>query len=222
MAASGGKSDSVAINGTVLVNRFDNKTEAYIGKTDVKLVRNAAVKDSGNITVSAIDNSRDISLGGAVGVTEGSTGIGATIAYNHIDRDTDAYILGSITDAKNIALEAQNSGLIVAVGVAGSVAMDKNEAAEAADSVGDAAAAGRDALDVDENTVNDLLNSGEREQVTADTGASAVEQVNNEAGEADVDEAKNSFAIAGSVAVNRILDKAHAYVGKNPAASALT
>lgn len=222
MAASGGKSDSVAINGTVLVNRFDNKTEAYIGKTDVKLVRNAAVKDSGNITVSAIDNSRDISLGGAVGVTEGSTGIGATIAYNHIDRDTDAYILGSITDAKNIVLEAQNSGLIVAVGVAGSVAMDKNEAAEAADSVGDAAAAGRDALDVDENTVNDLLNSGEREQVTADTGASAVEQVNNEAGEADVDEAKNSFAIAGSVAVNRILDKAHAYVGKNPAASALT
>ena len=216
MAASGGKSDSVAVNGTVLVNRFDNSTEAYIGRTEVELTNNNNVKDTGKVNVEAVDKSLDISLGGAVGVTEGSTGIGATIAYNHIDRDTSAYILGNIKNAADITVEAKNTGTIVAVGVAGSIAMPKTEADDAVQAV-DAAGGGRDAINVDEQTVNELLNVGETQEVTADTGANTAQEVNDSAREANVADAQNSFAIAASVAVNRILDTAHAYVGKSDA-----
>lgn len=215
MAASGGKSDSVAVNGTVLVNRFDNSTEAYIGRTEVELAQNNNVTDNGKVDVKATDKSLDISLGGAVGVTEGSTGIGATIAYNHIDRDTSAYILGNIKNAADISVEAKNTGTIVAVGVAGSIAMPKTEADDAVQAVdGAATGAGRDAINVDEQTVNELLNVGETQEVTADTGANTAQEVNDSASEANVADAQNSFAIAASVAVNRILDSAHAYVGK--------
>lgn len=216
MAASGGKSDSVAVNGTVLVNRFDNSTEAYIGRTEVELTNNNNVKDTGKVNVEAVDKSLDISLGGAVGVTEGSTGIGATIAYNHIDRDTSAYILGNIKNAADITVEAKNTGTIVAVGVAGSIAMPKTEADDAVQAV-DAAGGGRDAINVDEQTVNELLNVGETQKVTADTGTNTAQEVNDSASEANVADAQNSFAIAASVAVNRILDTAHAYVGKSDA-----
>ena len=92
------------------MNRFDNSTEAYIGRTDVELTKNTNVQDNGKVDVKATDKSLDISLGGAVGVTEGSTGIGATIAYNHIDRDTSAYVLGNIKSATDITVEAKNTG----------------------------------------------------------------------------------------------------------------
>lgn len=215
MAASGGKSDSVAVNGTVLVNRFDNSTEAYIGRTDVELTKNTNVQDNGKVDVKATDKSLDISLGGAVGVTEGSTGIGATIAYNHIDRDTSAYVLGNIKSATDITVEAKNTGNIVAVGVAGSIALPKTEADNAVQTVDNAVGGGRDAINVDEQTVNELLNVGETQEVTADTSANTAQEVNDSASEANVADAQNSFAIAASVAVNRILDSAHAYVGKN-------
>ena len=114
MAAAGGPAKSVAVDATVGVNRFDNTTKARIGNATV------TAKD---VSVTAEDLSKTIQAAGAIGVS-GGTGIGASIAYNHIDRDTEAAISGNVTAADNVNVSAKNTGEIIAASVAGAVAYD--------------------------------------------------------------------------------------------------
>lgn len=62
MVASGGKGQTVAIDGTVNVNRFENTTKATVGK--------ATINTDGDVSVSAEDNSKTINIGGAIAVSE--------------------------------------------------------------------------------------------------------------------------------------------------------
>ena len=62
MAAAGGKGQTVAIDGTVNVNRFENTTKATVGK--------ATINTDGDVSVSAEDNSKTINIGGAIAVSE--------------------------------------------------------------------------------------------------------------------------------------------------------
>lgn len=114
MAAAGGPAKSVAVDATVGVNRFDNTTKARIGNATV------TAKD---VSVTAEDLSKTIQAAGAIGVS-GGTGIGASIAYNHINRDTEAAISGNVTAEDNVNVSAKNTGEIIAASVAGAVAYD--------------------------------------------------------------------------------------------------
>lgn len=114
MAAAGGPAKSVAVDATVGVNRFDNTTKARIGNATV------TAKD---VSVTAEDLSKTIQAAGAIGVS-GGTGIGASIAYNHIDRDTEAAISGNVTADDNVNVSAKNTGEIIAASVAGAIAYD--------------------------------------------------------------------------------------------------
>lgn len=62
MVAAGGKGQTVAIDGTVNVNRFENTTKATVGK--------ATINTDGDVSVSAEDNSKTINIGGAIAVSE--------------------------------------------------------------------------------------------------------------------------------------------------------
>lgn len=117
MAAAGGPAKSVAVDATVGVNRFDNTTKARIGNATV------TAKD---VSVTAEDLSKTIQAAGAIGVS-GGTGIGASIAYNHIDRDTEAAISGNVTADDNVNVSAKNMGEIIAASVAGAVAYDNKK-----------------------------------------------------------------------------------------------
>lgn len=61
MAAAGGKGQTVAIDGTVNVNRFENTTKATVGK--------AMISSAGDIVVRAEDDTKDINIGGAIAVS---------------------------------------------------------------------------------------------------------------------------------------------------------
>ena len=117
MAAAGGPAKSVAVDATVGVNRFDNTTKSRIGNATV------TAKD---VSVTAEDLSKTIQAAGAIGVS-GGTGIGASIAYNHIDRDTEAAISGNVTADDNVNVSAKNTGEIIAASVAGAVAYDNKK-----------------------------------------------------------------------------------------------
>ena len=115
MTVAGGMAKSVAIDATVGVNMFDNTTKAHIGDATVT---------AKNVDVKAEDKSESITTAGGVGVS-GGTGIGASIAYNHIVRDTEAAIHGNVTADGIVGVDAQNTGEIIAASVAGAVTYDK-------------------------------------------------------------------------------------------------
>lgn len=117
IAVAGGKGQTVAIDGTVNVNRFENTTKATIGK--------ATMAADGNVAVNAEDNTKDINIGGAIAVSE-QAGIGATVAYNHIDRQTEASLQGTVTSKKDVSVTAKNTGAIYAMSAAGGVTMESS------------------------------------------------------------------------------------------------
>lgn len=118
IAGAGGKGQTVAIDGTVNVNRFENTTKATVGK--------ATINADGDVSVNAEDNSKTINIGGAIAVS-GQAGIGATVAYNHIDRQTEASLQGTVTSTKDVSVTAKNTGAIYAMSAAGGVTMDSTE-----------------------------------------------------------------------------------------------
>jgi ElaB/YqjD/DUF883 family membrane-anchored ribosome-binding protein len=210
MAAAGGPAKSVAVDATVGVNRFDNTTKARIGDATV------TAKD---VSVTAEDLSKTIQAAGAIGVS-GGTGIGASIAYNHIDRDTEAAISGNVTAEDNVDVSAKNTGEIIAASVAGAVAYDnkspnvKNKAGSTgfhAVEDGD-----EDGIELDD-FVNDMDDADENAPLL---GQEADQHIANVAGQDgamkdNVAEAKGGLAAAANVSVNRITDTAKAYVSKD-------
>ena len=211
IAAAGGKGQTVAIDGTVNVNRFKNTTKATIGK--------ATISAAGDVAVKAEDDTKDINIGGAIAVSE-QAGIGATIAYNHIDRTTEAALLGTVSSAKDVNVTAKNTGALYAMSAAGGVTM-QSSAANGAGSSGLHAQEGGTGSGTSSigDLAGTLLNAGksEKDKKEIDSGDSALTNVAGKdasMGE-NVGAAKGGFAAAANVAVNRITDTAKAYTEGN-------
>lgn len=219
IAAAGGKGQTVAIDGTVNVNRFENTTKATIGK--------ATISADGDVAVKAEDNTKDINIGGAIAVSE-QAGIGATIAYNHIDRSTEAALLGTVSSAKDVNVTAKNTGALYAMSAAGGVTM-QSSAANGAGSSGLHAQEGGTGSGTSSigDLAGTLLNAGKskKDEKQIDSGDSALTNVAGKdasMGE-NVGAAKGGFAAAANVSVNRITDAAKAYTkGNAVTADALT
>lgn len=211
IAGAGGKGQTVAIDGTVNVNRFENTTKATVGK--------ATINADGDVSVNAEDNSKTINIGGAIAVS-GQAGIGATVAYNHIDRQTEASLQGKVTSTKDVSVTAKNTGALYAMSAAGGITMESS-------SVNGAGSSGLHAQEgasgSGTSSIGDLagtlLNAGksEKDKKSIDSGDSALTDVANKdasMGE-NVGAAKGGFAAAANVSVNRITDAAKAYTQGN-------
>lgn len=211
MAAAGGKGQTVAIDGTVNVNRFENTTKATVGK--------ATINADGDVSVSAEDNSKTINIGGAIAVSE-QAGIGATVAYNHIDRQAEASLQGKVTSTKDVSVTAKNTGAIYAMSAAGGVTMDSTEA-NGAGSTGLKAQEGEDSQSTSSigELAEKLLNAGKsdkdkKEIQKSDSALDTIAGKDASMGE-NVGTAKGGFATAANVSVNRITDTAKAYTKGN-------
>lgn len=211
IAAAGGKGQTVAIDGTVNVNRFGNTTKATVGK--------AIINADGDVSVSAEDNSKTINIGGAIAVSE-QAGIGATVAYNHIDRQTEASLQGKVTSQKDVSVTAKNTGAIYAMSAAGGVTMESSPVNGAGSSGLHAqeGASGSGTSSIGD-LAGTLLNAGksEKDKKSIDSGDSALKNVASQdasMGE-NVGAAKGGFAAAANVSVNRITDTAKAYTKGN-------
>lgn len=212
IAGAGGKGDSVAIDGTVNVNRFENTTKATVGK--------ATINADGDVSVSAEDNSKTINIGGAIAVSE-QAGIGATVAYNHIDRQTEASLQGTVTSTKDVSVTAKNTGAIYAMSAAGGVTMDsteKNGAGSTGLKAQEGGADGQSTSSIGE-LAEKLLNAGksDKDKKEIQKGDSALDNIAGKdasMGE-NVGAAKGGFAAAANVSVNRITDTAKAYTKGN-------
>lgn len=207
IAGAGGKGQTVAIDGTVNVNRFENTTKATVGK--------ATINADGDVSVSAEDNSKTINIGGAIAVS-GQAGIGATVAYNHIDRQTEASLQGKVTSTKDVSVTAKNTGAIYAMSAAGGITMESSPVNGAGSSGLHAqeGASGSGTSSIGD-LARTLLNAGksEKDKKSIDSGDSALTDVANRdasMGE-NVGAAKGGFAAAANVSVNRITDTAKAY-----------
>lgn len=207
MAAAGGKGQTVAIDGTVNVNRFENTTKATVGE--------ATINADGDVSVNAEDNSKTINIGGAIAVSE-QAGIGATVAYNHIDRQTEASLQGTVTSTKDVSVTAKNTGAIYAMSAAGGITMESSPVNGAGSSGLHAqeGASGSGTSSIGD-LAGTLLNAGksEKDKKSIDSGDSALTDVANKdasMGE-NVGAAKGGFAAAANVSVNRITDTAKAY-----------
>lgn len=207
IAGAGGKGQTVAIDGTVNVNRFENTTKATVGK--------ATINADGDVSVNAEDNSKTINIGGAIAVS-GQAGIGATVAYNHIDRQTEASLQGKVTSTKDVSVTAKNTGAIYAMSAAGGVTMDSTEA-NGAGSTGLKAQEGADGQSTSSigELAEKLLNAGksDKDKKEIQKGDSALDTIAGKdasMGE-NVGKAKGGFAAAANVSVNRITDTAKAY-----------
>ena len=209
IAGAGGKGQTVAIDGTVNVNRLENTTKATVGK--------ATINADGDVSVSAEDNSKTINIGGAIAVS-GQAGIGATVAYNHIDRQTEASLQGTVTSAKDVSVTAKNTGAIYAMSAAGGVTMDSTEKnGNGAGSTGLKAQEGADGQSTSSigELAEKLLNAGksDKDKKEIQKGDSALDTIAGKdasMGE-NVGKAKGGFAAAANVSVNRITDTAKAY-----------
>ena len=215
MAAAGGPAKSVAVDATVGVNRFDNTTKARIGNATV------TAKD---VSVTAEDLSKTIQAAGAIGVS-GGTGIGASIAYNHINRDTEAAISGNVTADDNVNVSAKNTGEIIAASVAGAVAYDnkKPNVKNKAGSTGFHAVEDGDEDGIElEDLVNDMDDADENTPLLGQEADQHIANVANQDGamKDNVAEAKGGLAAAANVSVNRIIDTAKATVTKQDGGTA--
>lgn len=211
IAGAGGKGQTIAIDGTVNVNRLENTTKATVGK--------ATIKADGDVSVNAEDNSKTINIGGAIAVS-GQAGIGATVAYNHIDRQTEASLQGTVTSAKDVSVTAKNTGAIYAMSAAGGVTMDSTEE-NGAGSTGLKAQEGEDGQSTSSigELAEKLLNAGksDKDKKEIQKGDSALDTIAGKdasMGE-NVGAAKGGFAAAANVSVNRITDTAKAYTKGN-------
>ena len=215
MAAAGGPAKSVAVDATVGVNRFDNTTKARIGDATV------TAKD---VSVCAEDLSKTIQAAGAIGVS-GGTGIGASIAYNHINRDTEAAISGNVTAEDNVNVSAKNTGEIIAASVAGAVAYDnkKPNVKNKAGSTGFHAVEDGDKDGIElEDLINDMDDADENAPLLGQEADQHIANVANQDGamKDNVAEAKGGLAAAANVSVNRITDTAKATVAKQEGGAA--
>ncbi|MEM6446315.1 MAG: hypothetical protein AAF704_07085, partial [Cyanobacteria bacterium P01_D01_bin.123] len=130
VSASGGDAGTFGFNGTFSLIKIDNSTYAYIDNAaDITV-------GTGATTVEATDDTKIFNISGGV-VTSENIGIGASIAVNEVERDTQAFI-GNVFDAASdsdkpasgdttlstggdVTVNAENTGFIGAYSLAASV-----------------------------------------------------------------------------------------------------
>ncbi|MCL2799924.1 MAG: hypothetical protein FWD54_06590 [Endomicrobia bacterium] len=106
-------SDGVAVAGSGSINLTDNETQAYI--------KNSDITSEGKLDINSSDKSKIFALAGAVGVAQGSAGIGAAIGVNLLDNNTSSYIensdisLTGNASKNNISLDSKNSSNILSI-----------------------------------------------------------------------------------------------------------
>ena len=132
IVGNGGASDNVALDGAAGVINTKNSVNAYIGQADVKA--------SDDVFVDALDDTLVLSLGGTI-VKSGAMGIGATVAYTQIERDTNAFINGNVNAGDEVVINAKNTGEIVSASIAGSITSKSNQTNAAGSEIAFGAAA---------------------------------------------------------------------------------
>ncbi len=214
VSGSGGKSESVALDGTTTVTLTDNNVYAYIGSANVT---------AKNINVNAMDDSIIVNLAGSVSTGE-AVALGASVAYNHVSRESFAYINGNVTAEEAVIVNAKNTGEITAASLAGAVSRE-SLGVNAAGSSGthphkDTNTNGKPTVEEEEGTDNtkelagELLSVGGKNIFDIDDGDTTIQKVSNNDQGAGVSKSQNGFAIAANVGVNRVLDNAQAYISK--------
>ncbi|MEO0518743.1 MAG: DUF4347 domain-containing protein, partial [Cyanobacteria bacterium P01_A01_bin.116] len=137
VAASGGEAENFGFNGAGTWIYVDNSTTAQIEDGVTLTVGDAFVADTtDSLSVRATDRTDSLNLLGGVAISE-SIGIGATVGFNTVVRDTRAVIgklntddsannttgnTTSINSLGDISIEAINKGWVGSIGLAGAVA----------------------------------------------------------------------------------------------------
>ena len=167
-----------------------------------------------------------ITIGGGVSTSSGTVGIGSTVAYNHIDRETSAYINGNVNATEEITVNAQNTGNLIATSLSGAVTYDGNFSSLLNAGGSNGAHVHQDTdqgiielementdpngfVDLTEALLNVFNNENHGNDMhVLDNGNDVINNVANQGHGANdyVNRARNGFAIAANVAVNDIVD----------------
>ncbi len=133
VGAAGGQSEDFGFTGVGIYNSIDDHTTASVGGR-------ATVNLTGDATIDASDTSTLITVSGAITLSE-KVGLGASIGWNQVSRDTQAFIGnrkgsadpgtgGSFTSGGAIDIGAANGGFIGSFAVAGAYAKNSDDAAD--------------------------------------------------------------------------------------------
>ncbi len=192
IGAAGGKADKIGFNGTATVNMIKDTTYAQIiNATDITVANDIGVK--------ATDTIYNIDAAG--GVTESSSvGVGVSIAYNNITRDTQASVSGKLNAANNLGVNAENAGGIVTVSLAGSVTADKPTQPTTEDKDKDPVEYIRD-LFADEAAIDPLAKVKAKLSILTN--------------DASGNKSQAGLSAAGNVSINVADEKALAFAGDN-------
>lgn len=107
---------SAAIAGSFIVDVFTLHVDAYIDANS-QINQSAPASPSQTISVHAVNESTITTIAGALGVTTGSVGVGASLDLEIINKETKAYI-GNSADAKaggGVDLDANSSETMISV-----------------------------------------------------------------------------------------------------------
>lgn len=213
IGAAGGKTADIGFNGTVIADIIKNTTCAEANQ--------AGIAAANNIYINAADSLYNINAAG--GLTEGgSVGIGASIAFNLIERDTEALATGTLFAGNSLSVTGQNTGTSVGISLAGSATVDQPQTPEPAkdsdesdpveyirylfgDETSDPTDPAEDIHFLFEENNDDPLNkvSGKVSNLsTADSSGT---------------KAKSGLSVAANVALNIMKDQAVAWVGNSAA-----
>lgn len=211
IGAAGGKAASVGFNGTAVANLIDNKTYAQV-------IDAADIKASNNVDIKAADDIYNITAAG--GVTESnSVGIGVSVAYNSLKRDTLASASGMVTAGNNLGVNADNTGAVITVSLAGSVTADAPPPPPASPPTEDKS-----------DPVEYIRFLFADDQETVDAIEKPLDKVNEKVPalstkDGSGQQSKSGISVAGNVSINVTDEKARAVVGdtgSTPAGTTLT
>jgi hypothetical protein len=223
LGASGGQADSLAVNGTMLGNVVLNTTLAQIGDGATIVVGDGTIADSNNsVKITADDKAYIFSVAGSFASSE-TTGVGASVAINVIERDTEALIGnrygdstanswgGSFTSAGNVLIEADNGGVVAAMALAGSK-VSQSTAADDDDAPTDSASDSKDASNFSGIESADGSTTVSPELMKTNQSQSYQEYISTWAPEEESSPGQAGMGVSGSVTINYGDDDARAYV----------
>ncbi|MDP6718892.1 MAG: hypothetical protein QGF59_09600, partial [Pirellulaceae bacterium] len=137
VAVSAGAGTDLVFNGVVVTCTITNVTRAQIDDGAAIVVGDGAVYVGGeSVVVAANDDTVVVNVAGAFAIS-GRGGIGGSVAYNSVNRTTEALIgqreeigtpstTGSFISGGDVLIKAANGGFIGSFGVAGSKASNKS------------------------------------------------------------------------------------------------
>jgi Domain of unknown function (DUF4347) len=189
LGLAGGK--NLALAGSASVNMIDGSLKAYIA--------NSTVTANGKVEVSAIASDDIEALAGAVGISLNNGGVGAAIGINQISNGNRAYILGSnVTTQSDLNIKSLTNSEIssITIGAAGAktFALGGSISVNTIDNSSEASIEGNSQIQAGNVNLTGQDNSS-IESLAGAVGLSA-----------------SSAAIAASVAVNYISNRAKAYI----------